>query len=210
VNRTVAGRRLSPSFGVRKRLGVRTGIGTALVCILLAVGAGLAQEDGYYPSADGLSWTYSSGETQTLTGPRDFEGVQVMVLTHYFDGVPVSEDYLVFEQRGVLSLGSASGGQVLSYIPPLQVYGPAPLSVGQRWVSSTRVTGFEIELTSEVVAVRGVQTPAGRFNALQIRQVTTTTSGGQTQLDLYFVPSVGVVRFVTHDGTTIDLIDRGF
>jgi hypothetical protein len=168
-----------------------------------------AQEGNYYPSAAGLSWTYSSGETQMLGGPRDFEGVQVMVLTHYFDGVPVSEDYLVFAQD-VLSLGTASGGQVVSYIPPLQVYGPAPLSVGQRWVSNTRVSGFEIELTAEVVAVRGVETPAGRFNALQIHQVTTTTSGGMTELDLYFVPSVGVVRFVTNDGTVIDLIDRGF
>jgi hypothetical protein len=29
-------------------------------------------------------------------------------------------------------------------------------------------------------------------------------------MDLFFVPSVGIVRFVTQDGTTIDLIDKNF
>lgn len=180
-----------------------------LFALLFLPFAASAQDDGgYYPRSAGMSWTYNSGETQTLSGPRDFEGVQVMVLTHYFDGTPVSEDYLLFED-GVKTLGSASGGDIFSYIPPLQVYAPSPLSVGQRWESSTRVAGFEIALTSEVVALRGVSTPAGRFNALQIRQQTTTSSGAQTTLDLYFVPSVGVVRFVTDDGTTIDLIELG-
>lgn len=180
----------------------------ALLAILSCLGLGRTQPEGYFPSSAGMSWTYSSGETQTLSGPRDFQGIPVMVLTHYFDGVPVSEDYLVFGDDGVRSLGSASGGSVVEYVPPLQVYGPAPLAVGQRWQSITRVSGFEITLTADVIAMRGVATPAGRFNALQVRQVTTTTSGAQTLLDLYFVPGVGVVRFVTDDGTTIDLIDR--
>ncbi|HEX7004217.1 MAG TPA: hypothetical protein VF168_08510 [Trueperaceae bacterium] len=175
--------------------------------LLLAAPAALAQIEGYYPSTPGTSWTYSSGETQTLSGPREFEGVQVTVLTHYFDGLPVSEDYLVFGADGVVSLGTASGGDIVSYIPPLQVYGPAPLEVGDRWQSTTRVSGFEIQLSAEVLGLSGVSTPAGRYNALQIRQVTTTSSGASTQLDLYFVPSVGVVRFVTNDGTAIDLID---
>ncbi|MEX2540431.1 MAG: hypothetical protein WD314_01435 [Trueperaceae bacterium] len=180
-----------------------------VLAALLLAGTTWAQDENYYPSSDGLSWTYSSGETQTLSGPREFEGIEVMVLTHYFDGTPVSEDYLLFNE-GVSSLGSATGGKIVSYIPPLQVYAPGPLSVGRRWESSTRVSGFEITLTAEVVAVRGVNTPAGRFNALQIRQVTTTSSGAQTSLDLYFVPGVGIVRFETNDGTVIDLIDRTF
>jgi hypothetical protein len=181
---------------------------TLLFAVLLLAGVAVSQQQAYYPNTPGTSWTYSSGETQTLSGPRDFEGVEVMVLTHYFDGLPVSEDYLVFGEEGVRSLGTASGGDIVSYIPPLQVYGPAPLSVGQRWQSTTRVSGFEIQLTAEVLGLSGISTPAGRFNALQIRQATTTSSGAQTQLDLYFVPSVGVVRFVTNDGTAIDLIDR--
>ena len=175
----------------------------------LFLATALAQPANYYPNTPGTTWTYSSGETQTLSGPREFEGVDVMVLTHYFDGIPVSEDYLVYGEDGVHSLGTASGGDIVSYIPPLQVYGQAPLEVGERWESTTRVSGFEIQLTAEVLGLGGVSTPAGRYNALQIRQVTTTSSGARTQLDLYFVPSVGVVRFVTNDGTTIDLIDVG-
>lgn len=184
----------------------RTTFAVTLLALLLA-GAAIGQQEGYYPDQAGATWTYDSGETQTLSGPREMDGVRVMVLTHYFDGMPVSEDYLVFSE-GVRSVGTASGGQVVSYVPPLQIYGEPPLSVGQRWESTTRVSGFEIELSSEVVAVRGVSTPAGRYNALQIRQITSTTSGARTLLDLYFVPTVGVVRFVTDDGTTIDLIER--
>jgi hypothetical protein len=90
------------------------------------------------------------------------------------------------------------------------VYAAAPLQPGTTWSSTTRIAGIEVTLAAEVVGLRGVQTVAGRFNALQIRQRTITSTGGQTLIDLYLVPGVGVVRFVTQDGTVIDLIDRTF
>ncbi len=164
----------------------------------------------YFPNRDGLSWTYSNGETQTISGPRDFGGQEVMVLLHYFEGVPVSEDYLLYSEGAVYSLGTAAGGQTLSYQPPLLIYQGDTLAVGQSWQSTARVNNFEITLTSEVLGVRGVSTPAGRFNALQIRQTTITSTGAQTVLELFFVPSVGVVRFVTSDGTIIDMIEKNF
>jgi hypothetical protein len=176
--------------------------------IAALLGAGLAQSD-YFPSREGMSWTYSSGETQILSGPRDLGGVPVMVLTHYFDGVPISEDYLVYGQD-VRSVGTASGGQLLDYVPALQVYAPQPLQPGMLWQSTTEVAGLSITLASEVLAVRGVQTPAGRFNALHIQQRTLTNSGASTTLDLFFVPSVGVVRYITQDGTVVDLIEKNF
>lgn len=180
-----------------------------VLLVLAALVATVVAAQDYYPAGAGLSWTYSSGETQTLSGPRDFEGNEVMILTHYYQGVPISEDYLLYGE-GVLSLGTAASGQTTSYRPPLQVYAPGPLQVGQSWQSTTRIGGLDITLSAEVLGIRGVSTSAGRFNALQIRQVTVTSSGAQTVLDLYFVPSVGVVRFVTQDGTTIDLIEKNF
>lgn len=165
---------------------------------------------GYYPTGQGFSWTYSSGETQTLSGPRDMDGRQVWVLVHYFEGVPVSEDYLEYGDSGVISHGTAAGGLMYPYQPGLLVYPPEPLTPGQRWTSTTNLPGFTLTLDSEVVGMRGVDTPAGRFNALLLRQTTLTSTGGQTILDLYFVPGIGVVRFVTQDGTIIDLIERSF
>lgn len=182
----------------------------AALALLAPALLGAAAAQGYHPSEPGMSWTYSSGETQVLSGPREFAGTQVLVLTHYFEGMPISEDYLVYVDGGVLSLGTAAGGQSLSYEPPLQIYAPGPLQVGQSWQSTTRLAGFELTLTAEVLGVRGVRTPAGRFNALLIRQRTVTSTGAQTVLDLYFVPSVGVVRFVAQDGTTVDLIEKSF
>lgn len=184
----------------------------AWVVVLLLAGAVLAQgaagQASYYPHGDGLRWSYDSGVTQVMSGPRLFDGREVIVLTHYLDGVPVSEDYLVFSEAGVLSVGTAASGQVLRYDPPLLVYPPGPLEVGATWRSTTDLGPFSITLDAEVIGVRGIQTPAGRFNALQVRQRTLTSSGASTMLDLFFVPGVGVVRFVALDGSVIDLIER--
>ena len=51
-------------------------------------------------------------------------------------------------------------------------------------------------------------TPGGRFNAFRIRLSVTTSTGGSSVSDLYFVPSVGTVRYVTQDGSTVDLTGR--
>ncbi len=186
-------------------------LGLLSVALLVLLSVGLAADPpGYFPARAGMSWTYSSGETQQLAGPRQVDGHQVMVLTHYFNGVPISEDYLQFGPDGVKTLGTAAGGKVTLYPTPLTVYPAAPLKPGAQWQSTTKLPSFDITLSSEVLGVRGVKTQAGRFNALQIRQRTLTSNGAKTVMDLFFVPSVGIVRFVTQDGTTIDLIDKNF
>jgi hypothetical protein len=182
-----------------------------LVMVALALSLALAgARESYFPNRDGLSWTYDNGQMQVLTGPTEIGGQTVMVLVNYLQGQPVSEEYLVFHERGVYFMGTSAAGQLLVYDPPLLLYQASPLQVGQSWRSTTRVQGIEITLTAEVVGVRGVQTPAGRFNTLHIRQQTITSTGGQTALDLFFVPTVGIVRFVTQDGTAVDLIDKNF
>lgn len=183
-------------------------ISVAFLCLAMHA---LALAQGYYPSGDGLSWTYSSGETQVMYGPRDLNGRAVMVLTHYFQGAPVTEDYLVYaDGAGVRSVGTAASGRLFSYDPPLVVWPPAPLTPGLAWQSTTEVAGVSLTSSSEVLGLRGVNTSAGRFNAFHVRQMTLTDSGARTLLDLYFVPTVGIVRFVSQDGTTVDLIERNF
>ena len=191
-------------------MNLRHQLGSLVIALVILLTAGLATAQGYYPAEAGMSWTYSSGETQQLSGPRDFAGRQVMVLTHYYEGVPISEDYMEYTPQGVLTYGSAAGGEVFSYAPPLVVYPQEPLAAGMTWTSTTSLSGFNLTLSSEVVGLRGVATPAGRFNALLIRQTTLTSNGGQTILDIYFVPAVGIVRFETQDGTVIDLIEKSF
>ena len=176
--------------------------------ILLLVSTALSQ--GYFPNRDGLSWTYSNGETQTLNGPVEMAGEQVMILTHLLDGTVISKDYLAYDDIGVFSYGTETGGQTLLYDPPLTLYAGNSLQVGQSWQSATSVAGLDISLAAEVIGMRGVQTQAGRFNALQVRQRTVTNTGAQTTLNLYVVPGVGVVRFVTEDGTTVDLVEKNF
>ncbi len=179
------------------------------VCFFLFMTFASAQE-AYYPAREGLAWTYSNGETQTFEGVKAVAGESTQVLVHYLQGTPISEDYLIYDANGVRSIGTAAGGQTLVYSPSLMFFPPPPLAVGQTWASSTKVSNFDISINAEVVAVRGVQTQAGRFNALQIRQQTITSTGAQTVLDLFFVPSIGIVRWITQDGTSIDLIDKNF
>jgi hypothetical protein len=167
-------------------------------------------QESYYPARDGLSWTYSNGETQMLSGSQDVSGQAASILLKMYQGVAISEDYLVYDAQGVRMVGTAANGQLLAYSAALQLYPSSPLQVGQTWKSKASVAGMEIALAGEVLGVRGVETAAGRFNALQIRQQTVTSTGGQTVLEFFFVPSVGIVRWVMQDGTTIDLIEKNF
>lgn len=196
--------------GASRRAGFGRPAAALLAAAALMLGAGLASAQAYYPADSGMSWTYSSGETQILSGPRQMGERNVMVLTHYYEGIPISEDYLEYRPEGVFSHGTAAGGQVFGYEPGLVVYPPEPMVQGQTWTSTSRMSDFNLTLSSEVVGLRGVATPAGRYNALLIRQTTLTSNGAQVVLDIYFVPTVGIVRFVTQDGTTIDLIEKNF
>lgn len=182
----------------------------SLVLVLMTISATATAQESYFPHRDGLTWTYSNGETQTLYGPRSLAGHEVMVLVHYFEGLPVSEDYLVYDPAGVFSLGTAAGGRTLVYNPPLTIYQGERLEPGDTWSSTAQVGDLAISLTAEVIGVRGVQNAAGRFNALLVRQTTVTSTGAQTVLDLFVVPGVGVVRFVTEDGTVVDLLEKNF
>lgn len=177
-----------------------------LVLALSALAFASAQRT-YYPSTLGTSWTYSNGETQTLSSGAALYGDAFTILTHYVAGVPISEEVLYVGPEGTFIVGTASGGSFVTYDPPLTVYPPGPLAPGDGWQSTTVVSGLEITVASEVVGVQGVRTPAGRFNALQIRQTTLTSSGARTTIDLFFVPTVGVVRFVTSDGVSTDLVE---
>lgn len=181
---------------------------TILAVFLLLTGFAFTQE--YHPQEPGYSWTYTNGETQALSGPREVGGQQVMVLTHWLHGEAVSEDYLVYAPDGVHHVGTAAGGSILNYAPPLLAYAAGPFSAGQQWQSTSTISGLRLTMSAEVLGTQGVETPAGRFNAFQIRQVTVTSTGGQTVLDAYFVPSVGVVRYVLQDGTIINLLERNF
>lgn len=180
-----------------------------MLLVVSLVATALARES-YHPQRDGLSLTYSNGETQTLSGPREFEGQEVMVLTRYYQGSPISEDYLSYQENGVFFVGTAAGGQTMRYDPPLQLYPAGQLQVGQSWESHSHINGLDITLSAEVLGIRGVETSAGRYNALQVRQITVTDTGARTAMDYFFVPSVGVVRFVTQDGSQIDLIEKNF
>ncbi len=181
---------------------------TLFVLALLVTSTTFAQS--YFPHRDGMSWTYSNGETQTLNGPVEIAGEKVMVLTHLLNGNVISKDYLAYDDIGVFSYGTETGGQTLLYDPPLTLYAGDSLRVGQSWQSATSVAGFDITLAAEVLGMRGVRTDLGRFNALQVRQRTFTNTGAQTTLDLYVVPGVGVVRFETGDGTVVDLVEKNF
>ena len=184
---------------------------TALFFLVFALlSFGIAKND-YFPNQTGLSWTYSNGEEQRMSGPYELDDTAVMVLTHYMDGEIASEEYLVYAENGVFNLGTASNeGELLRYDPPLVVYEGSSLTVGQSWQSKSVIKGIEISLNSEVIGVQGIKTESGRYNALIIRQQTFTDTGGQTALDVYFVPGIGIVRFSSSDGDVIDLVDKSF
>lgn len=194
-----------------KTFQIQKNIQFLLLFLVFALFSFSFAKNDYFPNQEGLTWTYSNGEEQRMSGPYNLEDTAVMVLTHYMNGEIASEEYLVYAENGVFNLGTASdGGELLRYDPPLVVYEGSSLTVGQSWQSKSVIKGIEINFSSEVIGVQGIKTESGRYNALIIRQQTFTDTGGQTALDVYFVPGIGIVRFSSSDGDVIDLVEKSF
>ncbi len=181
-----------------------------LFSLLLAVPLTLAwaAPSAYFPNAAGTQWRYSNGETQQAGPPRVVQGVSVVPLSHSVGGRLVSEDLLEYRSGAVYLRGVQAGGKLNWYSPPLQVYPASPLVPGQVWTS---VTSGGLRLSGRVVGTQALRTQSGSYNALVVRSEVaagTAAAGVQTTSTqyAYFVPGLGVVRYQTADGSTVDLI----
>ncbi len=164
----------------------------------------LAQPPAYYPHGIGYSWKFNSGEEQTFT--REQSGM--LVLERRFPKRPVIADLLSYSPNGGVMLeGLVVGKQVQRYSPSLQLYPVPPLYVGLRWGGRSKFGNQSIALFGEVNRIEGISVPAGRFNAFVIRNSTVTGEGGSVVVDIYYVPGVGIVRYATQGGGTIDLVE---
>lgn len=162
----------------------------------------LAAPTNYYPSGIGYSWTYSSGMEQVFT--REQSGM--LVFERRLARQPVSADLLRYSDNGVFLEGLIVGQVVQRYNPPLQLYPAPPLVLGQEWGGRSTFGGQSVALLGKVLRIEGVSVPAGRFNAYVIRTSTVTSAGGSQVMEIYFVPGVGIVRYATPDGATVDLV----
>jgi len=179
----------------------------ALLLPALLLTPALAASPAYFPNATGTQWRYSNGETQLVGKPRVIQGVSVVPVQHSVGGRLVSEDYLEYRESGVYLRGVQAGGKLNWYAPPLQVYPASPLAPGQVWTS---VTGTGLRLSGRVVGTQALRTQSGSYNALVVRSEVGAGSSDGVQKSstqyAYFVPSLGVVRYQTADGSTVDLL----
>ena len=122
-------------------------------------------------------------------------------VNHQYGGKTFTQDLLEYRPDGSVWLrGLNVGGKLMWYPSPLNVYPPGPLIPGQRWQSGAGA----LRSVGSVLGSEAVRTPAGTYNALVVR--TDLTVGGQPSTQItYFVPSLGVVRYITADGTRVDL-----
>jgi hypothetical protein len=176
--------------------------------VLIALSFSSNAQSDYYPTKPGLKWVYTNGETQTYTKTTNVFGQNAVILAHIFGTATVQEDYIQVTSLGVNLLGTKRNNVVTQYKPPLAVYPAAPLAVGARWSSSSKVGGSVVAFASQILSSEGISVKGGRFNAFVIRQSVTTSSGGRSVSDLYFVPGIGTVRYVTADGSAVDLVSR--
>ncbi len=173
------------------------------LALLLALTSGVAlAAPAYFPYTPGTTWRYSNGETQQVGVPRVVKGVTVTPLAHAFGGRTVSEDLLEVRSNGVFLRGAQSGGRLTWYDPALTLYPAAPLLPGITWQS---VSG-RLALSGRVVGQEAIQNAAGAFNALVIRTEVNSGAGSASAQFSYFVPGLGVVRFVSAGGQAVDLL----
>ena len=158
-------------------------------------------DPNYYPHRPGTRWTYASGEIQVVGAPVTHRGVTVVPLSHQFGSTTYSQDMLEYRADGSVWLrGVNTAGRLNWYSSPLLVYPAGPLSPGQTWRSSTGT----VRMTVTVTGVTPLKLAAGTFNALMLRTETVTLGKTSVQFS-YFVPAVGIIRYQTADGSTIDL-----
>lgn len=174
----------------------------------LVAGLSASAQGDYYGLKMGSVWTYSNGETQTLSSERTVKGQKYLVMTRSNAGKVTSEDYLLVNAQGMQLAGSRYSGKDYMYTPALLIYPAAPLTVGQRWSSNATSPLGQYAFSSSIQRSEGIATPAGRFNALVVRTSVTTSSGASTTQEAYFAPGAGVVRFITQDGSAVDLVSR--
>ncbi|AFZ68876.1 hypothetical protein [Deinococcus peraridilitoris] len=170
--------------------------------LLLAATSVSLAAGNYYPSAPGTTWKLSNGEVQRLLQPQTLRGVKVTPLQHLIGGKLVSEDLLEFRDGAVYLRATRSGGKLNWYEPPLTVYPASPLTPGQSWTSSSG----GLTLTARVMGQEALSMPAGRFNALVIRNDVSTSSGAASSSYSYFVPGIGTVRYSSGNGSSVDLV----
>ncbi|KIX84525.1 hypothetical protein [Thermus filiformis] len=165
---------------------------------LFLLASSLAQ--AYLPLEAGRAWVYSDGTVQEVVGRKG----EVAVL-EYRKEAPLRRDRLLLKD-GVWLLGVELPRGVFAYEPPLLLY-PARLEVGASWSSRGTFQGQKVALSGRVEGVEGVEVPLGRFNAYRLRLAYTTEKGGASLLELYLVPGLGVVRYLS-GGRAVDLVRR--
>lgn len=170
-------------------------------------------KNGYFPNATDLSWTYSNGQELRMTGPYELDDYShpIMVIANYMNGQIISEDYMVYDESGVFQLATLlADGELLQYNPPLTLFEGSTLSPGQTWESSTYVNNKEIRTRYEVVRHQGIKTELGRFNTFLIKEQTFTATGAHSELEIYFVPGIGIIRRSSSKGDVTDLVKKNF
>ena len=180
---------------------------TLIVALGLLLVSSQAQNN-YYPTRVGMRWVYSSGEIKEYAREDTVFNTKVLVLQTTIKDQLAAEDYIVSNANGVTFLGNKVGQQITKFSPPLILYPKAPLKVGMQWQSVSDVGGAKITMATQVIGTAGVKVKAGRFNAFIIRSTFYQADGSSTTTDLYFVPSIGTVRTINEDGSSIDLLSR--
>jgi hypothetical protein len=168
-------------------------------------------QTNYYPTRVGMRWVYSNGEILEYSREDNFFGTRVLVLQHTLKDQLTGEDYIVSNANGVSFLGNKSGQQINRFTPPLVLYPKAPMKVGMKWQTTSEVgvgSGYKVTAATEIIGTAGVKVKAGRFNAFIIRSTFYQPDGSSSTSDIYFVPTIGTVRTVYDDGSSVDLISR--
>lgn len=164
-----------------------------------------AWAQAYLPLEAGRTWVYSDGMVQRVL-ERKGEGA----VLEYRKATPSAavlfrrDRLLLREGVWLLSVELPEGR--FPYELPLLLY-PARLEVGASWSGRSAFQGQTVALSGRVEGVEGVEVPFGRFNAYRLRLVYTTERGGASLMELFLVPGLGVVRYLT-GGKAVDLVRK--
>jgi hypothetical protein len=171
--------------------------------IAAPVPKGLTAAD-LFPLQMGHKWEYVDAKGQPshveeVTDVAEKDGAKIVTVTRTRNGVQGTKSVFRVDKDGVsrVSVGP------LEYSPPLLFVKPT-VKEGETWTAKLSIGKSEAEYEITVGKAEEITTPAGKFNAIPVRQQNLINKSA-APLEYWFAPNVGLVKSGTARGLVTEL-----
>ena len=185
-----------------------------LVLLIVLIAAAAPEQELYFPTRAGATWTYSTPDREfvrTVTKVESKDGARIVSVSSVRDdGTAVPHEVVSVSERGLVQLEqpivrlNVEGGStdhIQARKPPLDLL-RLPSMPGNSWEYSTP----DRKLSFKAGKPERVKTPAGEFQAIPVELVCNLTGGPTAHARYWYARDVGVVKWTSRVGGTEQVV----